>query len=68
MKAEAFKKEIRRIHQVEVVITTYQIGMRYFCQIANKDPGAQLSRAEGTSYQDAFDKAFRVAEAKLQPQ
>ena len=53
------------VNKTQVKITSYQIGDRYYCQVANVDPGATIARAVGSSAEEAREIAIRKAESRL---
>ena len=61
-KAENYEVEKREFRGTNIVITSYQIGDKYFCHITNEDPGATIARSEGINREEAvsiaMDKAF----------
>lgn len=42
-------------------VTSYQLGDKFLCTVDNLEPGAWLARAEGSSRQDAEEKALARA-------
>lgn len=44
-----------------VTIETYKLGDVYHCTIANVDPGARLARAEGSTREEAEQRAIEKA-------
>ena len=66
VKAENYNSETRQIEGTTVKVTTYKIGERYFCHIANIDPGATIARSEGGSLEEALGVALEKATARLQ--
>ncbi|RMF66284.1 MAG: hypothetical protein D6743_06635 [Calditrichaeota bacterium] len=65
MKTEAYRSEADRFGAVPVVVTSYKVGERYYCQVANQDPGAVIARAEGTTREEAVERATSMARARL---
>lgn len=65
-KAENYQTEETTINGVPVTVATYKIGDRFYCRVANKEPGATISRAEGTSQQQARERALATASERLQ--
>jgi hypothetical protein len=64
-RAENYRREEREVNGVRVVITTYQIGDRFHCHIENKDPGATIARAEGSTREEACKSALDRATERL---
>jgi len=44
-----------------VTIETYKLGELYHCTIANVDPGARFARADGSTKQEAEERAIEKA-------
>ncbi len=64
-KAENYQREEQEINGVRVVITSYQIGGRFYCHVENKDPGANIARAEGNTRAEARKLALDKATKRL---
>lgn len=65
MKAENHHSEVREIQGVKISVTSYQIGARYFCHVANLDPGATIARGQGESREEAEEAALSKATRRL---
>ena len=65
-RAEDYRVAIMEIAGVKVRMTSYKLEDRFFCHIANVDPGATISRAEATTRDEADKLALADATAKLQ--
>ncbi len=52
-RAEDYRVVTREIAGVKVRITSYRLEARFFCHVANVDPGATISRAEATTREEA---------------
>lgn len=65
LKAEEFRVSIQEIAGVEVSITSYRIGDRFHFHVANRDPGATIARAEGTTSEEAQTLALMLAKQRL---
>lgn len=48
-----------------VLVTTYRVGERYYCHVANTDPGATIARAAGSDAEEAKRNALAVAGRRL---
>jgi hypothetical protein len=64
------KPEDQRARQQELAgwtvrIETYRLGDVYHCTIANVDPGARIARAQGSSGQEAEERAIEKASRYL---
>lgn len=65
MKTENYRVEQKEIAGAQVSLTSYQIGERYHCHVANVDPGATISRAEADSQAEAERVAIAKATERL---
>jgi len=65
-KAENYEVEKREFRGTNIVITSYQIGEKFYCHITNEDPGATIARAEGMNRDDAVSQALEKAFDRLQ--
>jgi hypothetical protein len=61
MKPEEHSRRQTEIGGWAVTIETYKLGDVYHCSIANVDPGARFARADGSSKQEAEEKAIEKA-------
>jgi hypothetical protein len=64
-KAENYRVEKKEILGVMVSITSYKIGERFHCHVANIDPGATIARAEGDTSEEAEQLALNKAKERL---
>jgi hypothetical protein len=48
-----------------ITIETYRLGDVYYTTIANADPGARFARAEGSTREEAEQRALERAERYL---
>jgi len=65
MKVSDFQEVKKEVCGVKVAITTYRIGERWYCHIANADPGATIARSEGMTKEDAEKTAMEKTTARL---
>ncbi len=65
IKVEGHQSDLTEIHGVELRVTSYQIGKRYFCHVSNTDPGATIARGEGGSRAEARETALSKATRRL---
>ncbi len=65
LKVEDHESELTEINGVEVRVTSYQIGERYFCHVTNVDPGETIARGEGDSRDEAKEAALSKANHRL---
>ncbi len=63
--AQDYEVQDRQINGTPVKVTSYRMGEAYYCQVANADPGATISRAEGATRQQAVDAAVSKATEQL---
>jgi hypothetical protein len=48
-----------------ITIETYKLGDVYHCSIANVDPGARIARADGSTREEAEQRALEKAKRYL---
>jgi hypothetical protein len=65
IKVEGHESEQAEINGVQIKVTSYQIGERYFCHVTNIDPGATIARGEGSSRDEAREVALSKATSRL---
>ena len=65
IKVEGHESEQTELNGVQIKITSYQIGERYFCHVTNIDPGATIARGEGSSRDEAREVALSKATSLL---
>jgi len=58
MRAEQYQTEQRDLAGIPMRVESYKIGDRYYCHVANVDPGATLARTEGGTRAAAIDAAL----------
>ena len=66
MKSEEYSTRRIEIAGWPVSVETYRVGDTYYCSVANVDPGARVSRAEGPTKEEAERIALEKAERYLQ--
>ena len=64
-RAQEYKTERREIAGVNIDVTTYKVGDRYFCHVSNTDPGATIARAEADTREMAEQLALTKAKDRL---
>lgn len=64
-RTENYKVEKRMVHDTPLIITSYQIGEKYYCHITNEDPGATIARSEGMNREEAVKHALGKALKRL---
>ena len=65
LKAEDFKNMKSDIKGVPISITSYKIGEKYFCHVANLDPGATIARSQADTLQEAQQHALTKATDRI---
>ena len=65
MKAEGYERRRVELSGWPIEIETHKLGDVYYCTINNVDPGARFARAEGTTREEAEQKALAKAERYL---
>jgi hypothetical protein len=65
MKADNFHVQLQEISGLKVNVTSYKLGDRFFCHIANVDPGATIARTDGDTEEEAVQAAFAKAMLRL---
>jgi len=65
LKTEDYATAVREISGVKISVTRYKIGDRYYCHVANLDPGATIARAEAASRDEAEQAALAKAANRL---
>ena len=48
-----------------ITVETYKLGDVYHCSIANVDPGARIARADGSTREEAEQRALEKAQRYL---
>jgi hypothetical protein len=61
MKPENHTRRQEAIAGWAVTIETYRLGAEYHCTIANVDPGARITRADGSTREEAESRAIEKA-------
>jgi hypothetical protein len=70
VRAHRMKPEEHSRRQIElsgwaIVVETYKLGDVYHCTISNVDPGARFARADGSTKEEAEQRALEKAERYL---
>jgi len=68
IKVGGHESELTEINGVQIHLTSYQIGERYFCHVTNIDPGATIARGEGGGRDEAREVALSKATRRLPEQ
>ena len=65
MKPEEYSRRQAELSGWPIAIETYKLGDVYHCTITNVDPGARFARADGSSKDEAEQRALEKAERYL---
>jgi hypothetical protein len=66
VKLEDYSRRKEELSEWPIMIETYKLGDTYYCTISNVDPGARISRAEGSTRAEAESEAKEKAARYLQ--
>jgi hypothetical protein len=61
MKSADYSRHQQELAGCQVTIETYKLGGVYHCTIANVDPGARRTRADGETKEQAESRAIEKA-------
>jgi hypothetical protein len=61
MKPEDYSRHQQELAGSQVMIETYKLGGVYHCTIANVEPGARRTRADGETKEQAESRAIEMA-------
>jgi hypothetical protein len=65
VRAEEYTRREIELAGWPISVETYRAGDVYHCTIYNKDPGARFARADGSTREDAEQKALEKAQRYL---
>ena len=65
MKPEDYSRRQMALAGWPITIETYKLGDVYHCSIANVDPGARFARADGSTREEAEQRALEKARRYL---
>lgn len=65
-KTKNYQTEKKDLQGSKVIVTSYQIGEKYFCHVSNEYPGATIARAKGPNRETAVSLALEKAFKRLQ--
>jgi len=65
MKPEEHSRRSQELAGWAIEIETYKLGDVYHCTITNVDPGARFARADGSTKEEAEQRALAKAERYL---
>ena len=61
MKAEGYERRRLELGGWPIEVETFKLGDVYYCTINNVDPGARFARADGTTKEEAEQRALEKA-------
>ena len=61
LKPEEYSRREQDVAGWPVTVETYKLGDTYHCTIANVDPGARFARADGSTRDEAEQRALEKA-------
>ena len=64
-KVENYRLEKKSVNGIELFVTSYKIGSKFYCHIENLDPGATIARAYGESQEAAKRAAIAKAVERI---
>jgi hypothetical protein len=65
VRAEEYSTEQRVLNNVALEVRSYKLGDTYYCHVANKDAGATIARASGSTRDEAVQEAMEKARLRL---
>lgn len=65
MKPKEYARRQQQVGPWKINIISYRLGDLYFCTVDNVEPGATLARGQGSTRDEAEEKAVRKAEQSL---
>ena len=65
MKPEEHSRRQMDLAGWPITIETYKLGDVYHCSISNVDPGARFARADGSTQEEAEQRALEKAQRYL---
>jgi hypothetical protein len=65
MKPEDYSRRQIVLAGWPITVETYKLGDVYHCSIANVDPGARFARADGSTREEAEQRALEKAQRYL---
>jgi len=65
LKPEEYTRRQEELGGWKIAIETYKLGDIYHCTIANVDPGARVARADGSTREEAEERALEKARRYL---
>jgi hypothetical protein len=65
MKPEDHSRRQMELAGWAIIIETYKLGGVYHCSISNVDPGARFARADGSTREEAEQRALEKAKRYL---
>jgi hypothetical protein len=65
MKPEDYSRRQVVLAGWPITVETYKLGDVYHCSISNVDPGARIARADGSTREEAEQRALEKAQRYL---
>jgi hypothetical protein len=65
MRAQEYSRRELEVGGWPISIETYRMGEVYHCTVSSVDPGARFARADGSSREEAEQRALEKAERYL---
>jgi hypothetical protein len=66
MKPEDYSRHQTEVAGWPVIVESYKLDTIYHCTISNADPGARVARAEGSTKEEAEERALQKAARYLE--
>lgn len=65
MRAEDYTTRTAEVDGWSLLVETYKVGERFYCNISSADPGARFARSEGATKEEAERIALEKARRYL---
>jgi len=65
MKAEDYGERRTELEGWPVRLTSYRVGEVFYCKVDNVSPGSWLARTEGSTREEAEQKALALARQRV---
>lgn len=65
MRAEDYTTRLTELDGWSLLVESYRIGDRFYCNVSSADPGARFARSEGTTKEEAERIALEKARRYL---
>ena len=64
-KPSEYSHRLEELEGWAIAITSYRLQDRFFCKIDNVSPGAVIARAQASTAEEAFTRAYESARRRL---